>query len=81
MPKKKDWIKGATKRKGAFTKKAKKAGESVAAFAEEKKNADGKVGKQARLAIILMGMNKPKMKKAGMKAMYQEPSAKKRGRK
>lgn len=55
---KKDWIAGAVKNPGAFTAKAKKAGKSVAAYAQEKKSAPGKLGKQARLAITLRGMNK-----------------------
>lgn len=43
--------------KGAFTKKADSAGKSVAQFAKEKKSAPGKVGKEARLATILKGLN------------------------
>jgi uncharacterized protein DUF6496 len=52
-----NWIAGATKNKGAFKAKAKAAGESTKEFAEEKKHAPGKTGKQARLAETLMGMD------------------------
>lgn len=47
----KDWIQGAVKKPGSFTKEAKHADESVHDFAEEKKHAKGKVGKRARLAL------------------------------
>jgi hypothetical protein len=53
----KKWIKDAIKNPGAFTKKAKAAGESVQEYAQEKKHAKGKTGKQARLAITLRGMH------------------------
>ena len=56
----KNWIAGAIKHPGSFTRKAKKAGESVAKYAQEKKHAGGKVGKQARLAITLKKINKKK---------------------
>lgn len=36
--------------KGAFSKKAAKAGESTSKFASEKSSAPGKLGKQARMA-------------------------------
>ena len=39
--------------KGLFTKKAKAAGKSVSEYAEEKKSAKGKLGKEARLALVL----------------------------
>ena len=48
-----NWIQGAIKHPGAFTAKAKAAGKSVAAYAAEKKNAPGVLGKQARLAQTL----------------------------
>lgn len=54
----KQWIKGAIKKPGAFSSKAKKAGESTAEYAKEKASAPGKLGKQARLASTLMGMKK-----------------------
>jgi len=48
------WIQQAkekgTIRSGTFTAKAKKAGKSVAAYAEEKAGAPGVLGKEARLA-------------------------------
>lgn len=53
MRKNLNWIAGATKNKGAFSAKAKKAGMSTAAFAEKKKDAPGKLGKEARLAKTL----------------------------
>lgn len=52
------WIQRADIKKGAFTAKANKAGKSVGAFAQEKKSAPGTLGKQARLAITLKGLNK-----------------------
>ena len=53
----KGWIKGAVaKGKGKFKAKAEKAGESTKEFAEEKADAPGKLGKEARLAETLMGM-------------------------
>jgi hypothetical protein len=47
-----NWMKGAVKpsRKGVFAAKAKAAGMSTAAYAAKKKNAPGKLGKEARLA-------------------------------
>lgn len=54
-PKKKRWIKGAIKRKGALTRKAKAAGMGTMAFARAKKGAKGRLGRQARLAITLRG--------------------------
>ncbi len=52
----KNWIAGAIKHPGAFTKKAKAAGESVSKFAHEKEHASGKTGQQARLALTLKGL-------------------------
>lgn len=49
------WIKKATANAhGQFAAKAEKAGKSTAAFAAEKSDAPGKLGKQARLAQTLM---------------------------
>lgn len=45
------WIQGAVKRPGALTRKAKAAGEGVQEFARSHKNAPGRTGKQARLAL------------------------------
>ena len=53
----KNWIKGAIKHPGAFSAKAKKAGKSTHAFAEQHKNSSGTIGKQARLALTLSGMH------------------------
>jgi len=52
MAKKKKWMKEAfANAHGQFKAKAERAGESTKAFAEEKKNAGGKLGKQANLAL------------------------------
>lgn len=60
MPSQNKWIQRAVKpaSKGKFTAKANAAGKSVAAFAQEKKSAPGKLGKEARLAITLKGLRK-----------------------
>lgn len=54
------WIQKAVKHPGAFSKKAKAAGKSVAAFAKEKAHAPGTLGKQARLAKTLTKIAKGK---------------------
>lgn len=56
----KDWIAGAIKpaNKGKFSAAAKKAGESTAAYADEKSGAKGVMGRRARLAQTLMAMRK-----------------------
>lgn len=48
-----NWIADAHLKKGAFGAQAKRAGESTAAFAQEKKHASGTTGRRARLAIVL----------------------------
>ncbi len=53
MAEKKNWIKGAIKHPGSFTKSANKAGKSVHEFAELKKHASGTLGRRARLALTL----------------------------
>lgn len=58
----KDWIKGAIKHPGAFKAKAKAAGMSTKDYANKEKGASGTTGKQARLALTLMGMKKGKKK-------------------
>lgn len=58
MVKSKKWIAGAIKHPGSFKKKAEAAGKTTREFAAEKAGSSGKVGKQARLAETLMGMNK-----------------------
>lgn len=52
------WIQKANIKKGAFTAKAKRAGKSVAEYAEEKKDAPGKLGREARLAITFRNLSK-----------------------
>lgn len=62
-PKKKKWIKKATEgAHGQFRAKAERAGESTKAFAEEHKGGGGKTGKQARLALSLMGASHKRKK-------------------
>ena len=60
-PLRKNWIKGAIKRPGAFRKKAEAAGMSTKAFAEKvianKEDYSTRTGRQAELAETLMGMN------------------------
>lgn len=57
-PKRKKWVQSATANShGQFRRKAEAAGESTREFAEEKANAPGLLGKQARLAKTLMGLN------------------------
>lgn len=61
MEKSKNFIKKAVgNNKGVFSAKAKKAGMSTAAFATEKSDAPGRLGKEARLAKTLMGLRKKK---------------------
>lgn len=56
---KKKWIAGATKNAhGQFRAKAKAAGMSTRAYAQKMKGSSGTTGRQARLALTLMGMNK-----------------------
>ena len=61
--KKKKWIKGAIKRPGALTKKAKAAGMSTQAYARKKKGASGRTGRQARLALTLAKLRKKKKRR------------------
>ncbi len=59
------WIAGAIKHHGAFRAKAKAAGMSTEAFAHKHKSSGGLIGKQANLALTLMGLphhEKPKPK-------------------
>jgi hypothetical protein len=52
------WISGAVDdAHGQFREKAERAGMSTAAFARLHKNSPGLIGKQARLARVLMGMH------------------------
>ena len=61
---KKKWIKGAIKRPGAFTAKAKKAGKSVSAYAssvlKKGSRASTRTKRQAALAKTLSKMRKKK---------------------
>lgn len=56
---KRKWIAGAVKKKnkGKFSAKAAAAGKSTAEYAKEKAHAPGALGKEARLATILMHMH------------------------
>lgn len=64
--KKKKWIGKATEDShGQFREKAEAAGKSTKEFAEEKHGAPGKTGKQARLALALMGASGAIKKKHG----------------
>jgi len=53
-----NWIKGAIKRPGAFSAKARRAGISTSAYASKMSSAPGRTGRQARLAKTLMSMRK-----------------------
>ena len=56
---KKKWMKKAfANSRGQFAAKAKRAGKSTKQFAQQKKRAPGKLGKQARLALTGMKMRK-----------------------
>lgn len=60
-----NWISGAIKSPGSFTKQAKAAGKSVGEYAEEKKHAGGVTGRRARLAITLRKMSRKRKMKSG----------------
>lgn len=59
---KKRWVKDALEGvKGhPFADKARAAGKTTREFAQEKSDAPGKLGQEARLATTLMGMHKRK---------------------
>lgn len=58
---KKKWIQKATAGShGQFKAKAEKAGKSTREFAQEHKGSPGLLGKQARLALALMGVSHKK---------------------
>ncbi len=59
------WIQGLTLDEGSFSAKAKAAGKTTAEYAQEKANAPGKLGKQARLAQTFAKMSKKRKKKHG----------------
>lgn len=77
-PKKKKWIKKATENShGQFRAKAERAGESTHAFAEEHKGDSDKTGKQARLALALMGASgHTGKKKSRRETLYDHPRSK-----
>lgn len=58
------WMQDESKReksagtKGSFSASAARAGKSTAEFAQEKKDAPGKQGKRARMALAYMGAKK-----------------------
>lgn len=61
MAAKKNWIAGAVANAhGQFAAKAKRAGMSTRAYAEKNQGAAGTLGRQARLALPLMGFHKKK---------------------
>ena len=49
----KNWIQGAIRHPGAFTRKAKGAKMSTGAYARKMQAVGGQTGRQARLALIL----------------------------
>lgn len=55
-----NFIQGAIKHPGSFTKQAEEAGESVQEYAHEKEHAPGRTGRRARLAITLSKLSKRK---------------------
>lgn len=57
MASKKNWIKGAIKRPGALTKKAKVAGKSISAYCQSGKLTT-QTKRQCNLAKTLKGFNK-----------------------
>ena len=65
---KKHWIQGAIKHKGAETRAAARAGESVHSYMEEHKDSKGTAGRRARLGLLLEGMHRKK--KSAAKKLY-----------
>jgi hypothetical protein len=59
--KQKNLASGAVKKHGAFTAQAKSVGKSTQEYAEEEKDAPGKAGKRARLALLFSKL-RPKKK-------------------
>lgn len=56
-----NWIQGAIKKPGSFTKQAKGAGMSVGKYAQKELHASGTLGKRARLAKTLAKLKGKKM--------------------
>ena len=52
------WIKGAIKRPGALTRKARAAGVSTMSYARSHQHSKGRTGRQARLALTLSKMRR-----------------------
>lgn len=54
------WMQAAVpkKNKGLFTRKAKRAGKTVGAYAREKAHAKGTLGKEARFALLARKISK-----------------------
>lgn len=78
--KKKKWIKKATANShGQFRAKAEKAGESTHAFAEEHKGDSDRTGKQARLALALMGASGHTDSKRKGSRLYDHPRSHRQG--
>ena len=70
---KKGWISKATDNAhGQFRDKAKAAGKSTGEYAREKAHDSGKTGKQARLALVLMGQSIPGKKKEAKKSRAEK---------
>ena len=70
----KNWVQKATSNAhGQFRKKAQEHGESTAEYARQEEHAPGKLGKEARLAENLMGLNhKRKKKPSHARRMYPD---------
>ena len=69
------WIKKATSgAHGQFRARAERAGESTSQFAREHESDSGLIGRQARLALTLMGMHH-KPKKKATEVLYTHPKS------
>ncbi len=65
------WIAKATSgAHGQFRKKAEAAGETTREFAKEHEHDADKTGQQARLAIVLMGMDHTSKRREQLKKVY-----------
>lgn len=59
-----NWIADAVKRPGALTAKAARSGQTPLAYAEAHRDDPGRTGQQARLALTLQAIRRPKPTKA-----------------
>lgn len=59
----KSWMAGAVSRPGSFSRKAKRAKMSTHAYARKMQRAPGRLGKQARLALVFERSAKNRMGK------------------